>query len=248
MVDNLYFGFVEDNVDPMKIGRVRVRIVGLHTTNKSDIPTNHLPWYSCILPANVSTSVKAPAIGAQVILTPLDESLQQFLVLGVVPGITEEPDTSRLARNESINETIVQTKHDNKLSGDITEPDPLDTYGAIYPSNFAWQTPGGHVIELDDTTGFERIQIYHQAGSFIEITADGTLTIKADGDMYIINSGTRYESIGAMDQKVIGSEYKIMAPLVTMSGSLQVGTGATGTFSADGNTITVQKGIITNIA
>jgi hypothetical protein len=47
-INKFYYGFVEDNVDPLKVGRVKVRILGIHTDNKNDIPTDHLPWYSCV--------------------------------------------------------------------------------------------------------------------------------------------------------------------------------------------------------
>ena len=30
--------------DPLLIGRCRVRILGWHTENKSDLPTSNLPW------------------------------------------------------------------------------------------------------------------------------------------------------------------------------------------------------------
>ena len=34
-----FTGVVEDRNDPSKLGRVRVRCLGLHTENKVDIPT-----------------------------------------------------------------------------------------------------------------------------------------------------------------------------------------------------------------
>ena len=41
----LYFGTVEDRNDPQEIGRVRVRVFGLHSSDKiNDIPTSSLPW------------------------------------------------------------------------------------------------------------------------------------------------------------------------------------------------------------
>ena len=45
----IYKAIVEDNTDPIKAGRVRIRVFGIHTPskNKSEtdgIPTNELPW------------------------------------------------------------------------------------------------------------------------------------------------------------------------------------------------------------
>ena len=39
-----FTGVVEDRNDPAKLGRVRVRCLGLHTENKYNIPTSALPW------------------------------------------------------------------------------------------------------------------------------------------------------------------------------------------------------------
>lgn len=39
-----WFGVVEDTDDPLKLGRVRVRIFGYHTEEKRLLPTQDLPW------------------------------------------------------------------------------------------------------------------------------------------------------------------------------------------------------------
>ena len=49
-------GVVEDIYDPLKLGRVRVRILGWHSNDKTQIPTQDLPWAHVIMPVN-STSV-----------------------------------------------------------------------------------------------------------------------------------------------------------------------------------------------
>ena len=45
-------GVVEDNNDPLRLGRVRVRVLGWHTEDKSEIPTDSLPWAAITMPAN----------------------------------------------------------------------------------------------------------------------------------------------------------------------------------------------------
>ena len=45
-----WHGVVEDNNDPLKIGRCRVRIYGFHTENKDMIPTESLPWATVMQP------------------------------------------------------------------------------------------------------------------------------------------------------------------------------------------------------
>ena len=45
-------GVVEDRNDPLELGRVRVRILGYHTDDKTDIPTKDLPFAYPAMPIN----------------------------------------------------------------------------------------------------------------------------------------------------------------------------------------------------
>jgi hypothetical protein len=113
------------------------------------------------------------------------------------PFRLNESDTSRLARNENTENTIVQTKLDNTIEeiviagtevGETGEPfaEPNTTYDAVYPFNDVTETESGHVIELDDTPSAERIHIYHRAGSFQETHANGSFVQKTVNDHYRI--------------------------------------------------------------
>ena len=53
-----------------------------------------------------------------------------------------------------------------------------------YPYNKVQETYSGHVIEIDDTEGNERILIRHRTGSGIEMRKDGTIYISATNDRY----------------------------------------------------------------
>jgi hypothetical protein len=50
-IKNWFIGIVEANNDPSGQRRVRVRIFGAHNTNKSELPTEDLPWSQVMLPA-----------------------------------------------------------------------------------------------------------------------------------------------------------------------------------------------------
>lgn len=53
-----WYGVVEDRKDPLYIGRVKVRIIGWHTDDKTPnrgIPTEELPWAEVIQPINSAT-------------------------------------------------------------------------------------------------------------------------------------------------------------------------------------------------
>ena len=47
-----WMGVVEDIMDPLKLGRVKVRCFDWHTPNKGAIPTSALPWAQVVMPAN----------------------------------------------------------------------------------------------------------------------------------------------------------------------------------------------------
>jgi len=193
---NFFPGIVEDNNDPLKIGRCKVRVIGLYDSLK----LSELPWLQCVHPVNYDV-VKPPKLGSQVICMGMDQNNQTLLIYGIVPGIndlTNTPDSPRLTRSEELNQTIVQTKSDSRLesvgSSEWNEPDPNENYGTVYPNNRVIESEAGHVIEIDDSSGRERIQIYHKSGSYLEMLADGSIIIKSVGDNYRIISGTEYVS------------------------------------------------------
>ena len=67
-----------------------------------------------------------------------------------------------------------------------TWEEPSSAYGAQYPYNRVIETASGHSIEMDDTPGAERIMIWHQNGSYIQIAPTST-TNKNTSDTYNIH-------------------------------------------------------------
>ena len=56
----------------------------------------------------------------------------------------------------------------------------------VFPQNNCTQTPSGHIFELDDTTGRERIRLNHRSGTFIEMHPNGDEVHKVYGNGYEI--------------------------------------------------------------
>lgn len=110
-----------------------------------------------------------------------------------------QPDTNKLARGD-INGTIVQQKEKDRLKG-IQLPngqsweEPHIPYKAQYPYNKVTQTESGHIIELDDTTGAERIHVYHKSGTYIEIDSNGSVVRRTKGSSYEIIDKNGYISV-----------------------------------------------------
>ena len=119
-----------------------------------------------------------------------------------------EPDVDRLARNDKREdpETELISPILAKKAADITTNSVIphsqgtwdeegSKYNAKYANNHVTRTESGHVFEVDDTPDNERIHEYHKAGTFKEISADGTTVTRIVKDNYTIIAGTDYVRI-----------------------------------------------------
>ena len=94
---NFYYGVVENRSDPLRLGRCQVRVVGLHTHDKSQLPTSDLPWAVPIQPVTsaamngIGHSPIGPVEGTSVIIIFADEDQQQPIMIGTVGGIPNAP-------------------------------------------------------------------------------------------------------------------------------------------------------------
>lgn len=89
------FGIVEDINDPQQLGRVRVRVFGIHTHEKTEIPTSALPWASVVQPTTSAANSgigHTPRLlqGSLVTLMFLDEAYQVPLITGSIPSEIRE--------------------------------------------------------------------------------------------------------------------------------------------------------------
>ncbi len=120
---------------------------------------------------------------------------------GIYPKYLREQDTNRLARNQNISKTIVAFKEatlDTGVSiansGATWDQSPIP-FNAKYPFNHVHESESGHVIEIDDTPGNERIHEFHTSGTFTEIDRNGTVVHKIVGDSYEIIERNGYVHI-----------------------------------------------------
>ena len=106
-----YTGIVENRSDPLQLGRCQVRIVGLHTHDKTQLPTNDLPWSTPIQPIGsaamngIGQTPVGPVEGTTVIIMFADDSMQQPLIFGTVGGIPQAP----IAISDDDSATAIQT-------------------------------------------------------------------------------------------------------------------------------------------
>ena len=298
-MNNFYFGVVEDRNDPLKVGRVRVRVHQLHTDNKSDIATPDLPWSQVILPttsAGLSGFGHGHGLveGTTVYGMFRDSEHLDFVVMGVGIGISQsgykENENGEIV-NRSVDKGFndprrdTQSSYSNSVDGlnsgtdskrpneltlaldtspqlpkelkidyegkgsTITELDasdklkyntntssnavvsndgtpqkgdqkpyyPLEDYydesdlnrfargGGIYtnrddlpvevkldrgtsfyPFNKVHFTESGHMVEMDDSLGGERLAVSHRSGTFHEIHQDGSEVHRVVNNNYTV--------------------------------------------------------------
>lgn len=205
-----WLGVIENNVDPLNLGRCQIRCFGWHTPNLTQLPTSSLPWALTMNTGNNSMTAAAPLIGDYAFGFFTDGmSGQAPMILGVFPGIpvhnanpttgfsegtfypVGEPTTSRLYRNDGSGNTTIDFHNSNLDTGIPTASggswsEPKSGYATKPPYNRVTETVAGHIFELDDTPGAERIQLNHKKNglTFFEVAPDGSKVTKVQGKNY----------------------------------------------------------------
>lgn len=300
-----WYGIVEDRQDPLKIGRVRVRVHGAHTHIKDSIATPDLPWAQVLLPTTeaglsgfgrgnglvegstvfgfwrdeeymqdpvvLGVAAGIPAQGSRITIkdeliqrnvedgfndprrltvedyvdtpdgeTPVHDRTRSFgltTALDTAPKhvksltinydgtgskieeveLTEDDlpyypkyyDASDLNDNTTgiatythrsftkvVDDKVENLKHVNtkeiftdntkKRAVDEEWTFPVSPAKPVYPYNKSMTTESGHIIEVDDTLGAERLAIEHRSGTFHEIHPDGSEVTRIVNDNYTV--------------------------------------------------------------
>ena len=142
-----WMGVVENRMDdPEKLGHVRVRIFGYHTSDKGEIPTEDLPWAIVTLPTNSATlkGIGQSPVGIQEGTHVMGffadgDDAQVPIILATIPGMSKPAsgvtsssgggaavkDTNNLARGENLQDTVIGKKKSDVLTS-IAERSPRD--------------------------------------------------------------------------------------------------------------------------
>ncbi len=102
-----FMGIVEDRNDPLRVGRVRVRCYGWHTSDKTQLPKESLPWAQVMVPTSsastsgVGSSPTGLVEGSWVIGFFLDgNKAQQPMIMGTFHGVPGDASSD----NEGFND------------------------------------------------------------------------------------------------------------------------------------------------
>lgn len=159
-----FIGEIKDVSDPEKLNRVRVFPYGFF--DKDKVQDKDLPWATVMMP-NTSASYKG--IGSN----------HQLLVGSWVVGFFRD--------GVSCQDPVILGSITTKTDG-VTDiaPETQDSY----PHNEVHRTVAGHLIEYDNTSGSERINIQHKTGTTININPDGTVFVNASNHTVDITGNT----------------------------------------------------------
>lgn len=231
--------------DEPQTGRVLVREILGHSNKVSS--EDLLPAY-IIMPSTsagiggVGVSPTGLLKGTRVMCIKFPDQAATY-VMGVLNYAPEgNHSVSSYARGQGEPEMKAQNRIKGE-DGSVIEPE--SKYKAKYPYNNTMTTRSGHLLEFDDTPGAERIQIYHKAGSYIEILPDGTIVTKsvkdhiqlAFGNISIFNQGSED---GGKDIEVTSNQGKI---IITAEQNVDIyaNQGNVGIYANNGSVQVVSK-------
>ena len=158
-----WHGVVEDRKDPMFLGRCRVRILGWHTANKSELPTANLPWAYPLMPITSASQVGVgeapigPVEGTWVMGYYRDGELaQEPVMVGTLPGIPENLAKKNTGFNDSRLDAPDTNRNMKKKDGTpIAGGSPINLMSFPFPPKDVFINSGGEV-KITEFTHEER--------------------------------------------------------------------------------------------
>ena len=247
---NLFRCVVEDNKDPKFLGRVRIRVIGVHDAKKEEVKTDELPWTEVLQSPNkgdiIGGNYNVP-IGTWGYCVSLNESFTNFLLIGSIQGIyPNEPLKKEPLENKEIGFRGEDTDYplplepnksnpcnplelpDGDHSKSLYAPITVDTFtepqdtdtNVKYPHNKVYEDHNGNVIEMDGSKDNSRIKVTHTTGTRITINTKGDVSIQAGSTGNIYCETPGLFALDADGNMIIEGDLKI-------TGSLEVGVDIT---------------------
>ena len=158
-----FIGSVVDIDDPLLSNRVKVMPYGFYDET---IDKSHLNWSTVMMP-NTSSSYKGFG------------SNHELMVGSWVVGFFRD--------GPSAQDAIILGSIASTTDGTIDIPVEAQLNP---PTNKVHKTEAGHLIEVDNTPGAERVHIKHKSGSFLRMEADGTINMSSSNQTVNIVGNT----------------------------------------------------------
>lgn len=198
----VYRARVEANMDPLKIGRVRVRVPMFHGDQKTGIKTKDLPW---AYPSSQSAGYGygtfiVPEVGEWVfvIFEDCDKDYPVYIGSSYGKGSSE----SKTYGDKDGQGTWSSTPNSNEVPTDAQRAEP--TRKVIYKS------PKGASVEIDEKNGEEQIAITDALGQMFKLESHltkGTSHKRSKDDMDSLKDVKPYTSGSRAVMRAAGKQY-----------------------------------------
>ena len=158
----------------------------------------------------------------------LDTAVGTAQIDGIIEGvapIAEDLDTDNNGQWDEVK--LYESELDN-------------TFTARYPNNHVYESEGGHLREMDDTEGAERIHERHASGTGYEIGPEGTKVTRVKKDNYTIISEDDYCHIQGTSRTTIDEGLRVRVNAAGESGNnynIEVGQGSNVNIEVNGGSI-----------
>lgn len=240
---------VVDNKDPERRGRVRVENRELFGASQSPWALPCMPLYG----GRDSGFFAVPPVGSFVWLEFEEGLIDHPIYAGGYYGLIDDGHPSDGSEIESESGFQSDPSHipphargvyDGSDFGNLKGANgvPDTTFEGKYGDVMIWQSPAGHMIEMDDHEGSKRIQIHHAKGAHIEILDDGSINIISGAQVrtrslhrseVVIDSDFKATG-GSRDEEVGGDFSKKIV------GTSSFAVGGDTTFSARSSSVTLE--------
>lgn len=180
---------VVENQDPERRGRIRVENTEIYGASKSPWVMPCFPFYG----GRDCGFFSVPPVGS-LVWVEFEEGLVEYpIYTGGYFDLTDHhmsdgspiEDSQEYQSEPSAAPAHARGDYDGSDFGDLKGRYgvPASSFEGDYGEVTVFQTKTGHRIEMDDTSGGERIQILHAKGAHIEILPDGSINIATDANV-----------------------------------------------------------------
>lgn len=187
IIGGVYRGVVEYNIDPLKLGRVKVRVPNLHSTEKS-IKTEDLPWASSRSHYGGGHDIGSfyvPIVGSTVWVEFEMDDPEHPIYFG---GWWKNPDELREMNTITSEETgkvlperpISMGRWDQPFGPEV----PHEIMSTPYEptTSVLHKTPKGHTVLFEDRDGFEIVRIIDRLGQEFRMVCPVVDTLNEHND------------------------------------------------------------------
>lgn len=166
----VYRAVVEDNMDPLKIGRVRIRVPMVHGYSSSGVKTADLPWASPCMPSAGYGygSFIVPEVGEYVFVMFEDQDVSKPIYIGSSYGVGASK--SKVYGSKDGQGQWCSDAGLNEVPADAQRDEPT--------KKIVYKSPKGSSIEVDEENGNESISIIDPLGQTIKFESNLTKGVK----------------------------------------------------------------------